>query len=110
MWGETRTVSIDEPSAGDHTLEIQALGMLAQVDTIPKVLSFTVPPPLFLRPIFFLPMGALTILLVSLAVSLNRKKREQTAQLRALDARYRAVVDQQSELIVRTLPTAGSRL
>ncbi|MCC6397665.1 MAG: PAS domain-containing protein [Bacteroidetes bacterium] len=104
VWGETRTASIDEPSIGDHTVEIQALGMLAQVDTTPQALSFSVPPPLFLRPMVLLPIGALTILLMSLALNLNRKKREHTTQLRALDARYRAVVDQQSELIVRTLP------
>ncbi len=103
-WDVSGTADIANLSSGKHTFEVQARGMLAQVDNSPPVLHFEVPPPFFLNPQFLVPMGVLSILLMILAIRLSRKKREHLNQLRARDERYRAVVDQQIDLIVRTLP------
>ena len=100
-----RPLDLPNLPSGEHAITVQARGPLAQVDDPGYTLRFTVPPPFYLRPAFLIPVGVLTALSASSWQSrISWKKREHSRQLRERDVRLRAVVDQQSELIVRVLP------
>ncbi len=103
-WGVQRSLELRNLSSGDHTLTVLARGPLAQVDPAGSVLSFTVPPPFYLRPLFLVPLGVLTALLSLLGLLWFRRKAQHARELRERDARLQAVLDQQTELIVRVLP------
>ncbi|MBK7258545.1 MAG: PAS domain S-box protein [Ignavibacteriae bacterium] len=103
-WGLERPLELRNLSSGDHTITVQARGPLAQVDPAGTTLKFTVPPPFYFRPSFFVPVGVLTGLLLLLGSLSIHRKAQHSRELRERDARLRAVLDQQSELIVRVLP------
>jgi PAS domain S-box-containing protein len=104
QWATPRPLDLPNLPSGEHVIAVQARGPLAQVDDPGYVFRFTVPPPFYLRSSFLVPVGVLTGLLLLLAVSYQGKRLEHSRQLRERDARLRAVLDQQSELIVRILP------
>jgi PAS domain S-box-containing protein len=103
-WGVTRPLELRNMSSGDHTITVQARGPLAQVDPDGTTLQFIIPPPFYLRPSFVVPVGVLTGLLLLLGILSIRRKAQHARELRERDARLRAVLDQQTELIVRVLP------
>lgn len=104
IWSTDRSISRTDLSPGEHTLEVQAQGMLAAVGGRGHHWKFEVLLPWYLRPAFLIPLVSLVLLLVALAIVLGRRKREYLTQLHERDARYRAVVEQQSELIARVVP------
>jgi PAS domain S-box-containing protein len=103
-WGKAHPLELRNVSSGDHAITVQARGPLAQVDSAGATLLFTVPPPFYLRPLFFVPVGVLTGLLFLLGFMTIKRKAQHSREIRERDARLRAVLDQQSELIVRVLP------
>jgi PAS domain S-box-containing protein len=103
-WSEERSVTLSSLSVGAHTFAVQAKGIIGQVAHQPQPIIFTVQPPLFLRPVFYGPVGALLAAIAALVVVFVRRKRQYDRTLREQDARFRAVVEHQTELIVRLLP------
>lgn len=103
-WSERRSVTMTGLAIGSHTLAVQSKGIIGQVSRTPQSLTFEVQPPLFLRPVFYLPVGVLLAAVAILVIVSVRRKREYDRTVRERDARFRAVVEHQTELILRLLP------
>lgn len=100
-WGTYRELwtTGDHPfSWGGHRLEIQAKGLHGQLSE-PVVAEFHIPFPLVLRPVFFLPVGGLTLALTSVLLVARRRRRESALALRASEQRLRTLVDSAPEAI-----------
>lgn len=95
-WGTTGEIwtTSDEGalSLGRHTLEIQAKGLHGQLSE-PIVQAFALPYPLFLRPVFFGPVGGLGIALILLGMSARRRRIYSAAAIQASEQRFRALVE-----------------
>jgi PAS domain S-box-containing protein len=104
IWGQLRTATVRDLSFGLHSIEVQSKGLLGQVPAQVSPLVFEMLPPFYFRLRFVVPIAVLLLLLGALTRIFLRRKREYARQLQSLDARYRAVVEQQTELIARLLP------
>lgn len=103
-WEIPRPLDLRNLPFGEHTVTVQSRGPLAQVDPRGATLRITIPPPFYLRPAFLVPVGFLTGLLLVLGVMMVRRRSQHSRELHERDARLRAVLDQQTEVIVRVLP------
>ena len=103
-WSERRSATLTGLAIGPHTIAVQSTGIIGQVSRTPQSLAFDVQPPLFLRPVFYLPVGVLLAAFAILVIVSVRRKREYDRTMREQDARFRAVVEHQTELILRLLP------
>jgi PAS domain S-box-containing protein len=96
-WSVDREVAIEELSSGTHSFEVQAKGLFGRYGSEGQRASFAIPLPLYLRPVFAIPVGGLSVALIALAMlavlGLHRSK-----------ARYRAVIEDQTDFIVRWRP------
>ncbi len=89
-WSLQHAVTIRGLPAGTHQCEVQAESPLGQVRSQSAVRTFTIPPPLYLRPVVALPIVILLTLVITLALvgwlrrqSYNRTIRENEAKFRA---------------------------
>lgn len=103
-WGTVRTLDIVGLGPGSHRLTVQTRGPLARADQGIHTYPFTVPLPFYLRPAFLLPISTLVLLLGITAFGFVRKRRELAKKTREQDARFRAVVEHQTDMIVRVRP------
>jgi len=104
LWGGERTTTVRDLSFGVHTIEVQSKGLVGQVPRQRSLLTFEALPPFYYRLWFVIPIALLLLLLSAVTQTHLRRKREYARQLQSRDARYRAVVEQQTELIARLLP------
>jgi PAS domain S-box-containing protein len=104
LWGGARTTTFRDLSFGVHTIEVQSKGLVGQVPRQRSLLTFETLPPFYYRLWFVVPIALLLLMLSAVTQTYLRRKREYTRQLQSRDARYRAVVEQQTELIARLLP------
>jgi PAS domain S-box-containing protein len=103
-WSERRTVTFAGLGTGAHVVTVQVKGLIGEVAPVPQSLTFEIQPPLVLRPLFYLPVLVLLGVAGMLATIASRRKREYDRSLRKQAARYRAVVEHQSEVILRVRP------
>ena len=103
-WSELRTVSLTGIGTGVHRFTVQSKGIIGQVSRVPQNIEIEIQPPLYLRPVFYGPAAFLIVLIVAALVYSVHRKREYDRTLREQDARFRAVVEHQIELILRLLP------
>ena len=66
----------------------------------PHVVSFVVPFPTVLRPIFIGPVGALTAMLLALGLQLRARRVRTDHELRTSERRFRSLVDSAPDAIV----------
>jgi PAS domain S-box-containing protein len=100
-WGVSRYVVLRNLPSGEHMLEVQSKSLLGEINAIPASRHFEILPPLYLRPQVLIPFLSLLVLLLGTGLIFYIRKREYDRELRQQDARYRAVVEQQTELIAR---------
>lgn len=103
-WTESRTVTLTGLGIGSHTLAVQPKGIVGQTSRVPETIEFQIPPPFYLRPAFYIPVLLLLLAVASLIAFSLRRKREYDQSLHEQDDRFRAVVEHQTELILRLLP------
>jgi len=103
-WSDRRSVTLTGLPIGSHKLALQSKGIMGQVSRTPQSLTFGVQPPLLLRPVFYLPVGVLLAAVAILVIVSVRRKQEYDRTMREQDARFRAVVEHQTEMILRLLP------
>jgi PAS domain S-box-containing protein len=104
VWEESRTTTVRGLSFGVHTIEVQSKGLVGQVPRQKSLLTFETLPPFYYRLWFVIPIAVLLLLLTAVTQTYIQRKGEYVRQLQSRDARYRAVVEQQTELIARMLP------
>ena len=75
---------------GEHTIEIQAKGLFGEYAERGQITTFTVPPPVYLRAVFAIPVATLLLALVAVgALGLLRKRRADAA-LRESESRLKS--------------------
>jgi len=101
-WGSSRDLWLTTDSAdldwGRHTMAHQAKGLHGQLSE-PHSVSFVVPFPVVLRPIFLGPVGALTALLCALGFQLRSRRVRTDHELRSSERRFRSLVDSAPDAI-----------
>ena len=91
-WGIEREATISDIAAGTHSVEVQAKGWLGELGP-PARAMFTVPLPIFLRPVFLAPMSVLALLLAGSGTMLVVRRRRYEASLRKSKERYQDLYD-----------------
>jgi PAS domain S-box-containing protein len=98
-WDEDRDVRLTRLRSGTHSLEIEAKGLFGQVADKPTLVTFLVRPPLFLTPLFAVPMGLLTLALLLVLGYTARRRAEQATLLAGSEQRLRKLVESAPEAI-----------
>lgn len=75
---------------GAYVLEVQAKGALLQSAMTVTRLPFEIPPPLYLRPVFAIPVGMLTVLVLGLTMLVYIRNQAHNKVTRENEARFRA--------------------
>ncbi len=99
-WGITREIVRANLPNGDQSVEIQAKGLVGNFDPTPVEARFSVLPPYYLRPIYYIPLAALSFGIIALAVVLLARKRKHDLDLRKSEAKFRAVAQMSPSAIV----------
>lgn len=99
-WRRLRQIIEPNLSSGSHTLTIQSKGLLGNFRTDIKSVSFSIEPPLFLRPFFYVPLSALSLGLLVFGFIYFKKKREQDVILKKSELRYRNLFETANDAII----------
>jgi signal transduction histidine kinase len=89
-WSTDRVRELVDESPGDHVIEVQSQSAFGKIGNSVAALELEVPAPVYLRPIFFGPIGLLLFLLVGVTANHFRRKRRFEAVLRDNEHRFRA--------------------
>jgi PAS domain S-box-containing protein len=96
-WVKRSTVEFDTLAPGVYLFQVQAKGLLGQYDTAGARATFTILPPLYLRPIVLYPGIAAIVGIVGLAGTLLWRKRMYDISLRTSEERYRMITELMSD-------------
>lgn len=88
-WNTTREVIFSDLEAGKHTFQVQAKGLFGNFNQSGWESSFIIEPAFYLRPLFLLPLGLLSLALVFTGMAFLDRKRKQDIALRESEGRYR---------------------
>ncbi|MBI1786876.1 MAG: PAS domain S-box protein [Acidobacteria bacterium] len=103
-WSTRRELSLRDLAAGDYRFQVQAKGLFGHIDPAGAVAAFRVSPPLYRRSAFLVPITLSLLAAAMLAGILIWRKIQFRRDLEESERRYRAVVEDQSEFICRSLP------
>ncbi|MBI5215079.1 MAG: PAS domain S-box protein [Ignavibacteriae bacterium] len=92
-WNTQRSITYQKLEPGNYHFYLQARGVFGQYDTPGKQVFFTIQPPLLKRPVFFLPIGTLSLLSIIFAVSYFVRRRKSEAALRRSEERFRTITE-----------------
>ncbi len=98
-WGtyrEIRTTPEDDFGYGRKTILLKAKGLFGRVLEVQE-LRIRIPPPVHLRPIFYLPVSFMAVLLLGLWVANKARRRRAEASIREREATFRALVESAPE-------------
>jgi PAS domain S-box-containing protein len=99
-WNVSREITERSLDVGDYTFQIQAKGLFGDFDPKGESVTFSVLPPVYLRPVLYLPAGFLVLAVVFLGVILVVRKRKHDAELRKSEAKFRAVAEMSPSAIM----------
>ncbi len=99
-WSRQRQIIEPNLSSGSHTLTVQTKGLLGNYRTDIKSTAFKIEPPLFLKPMFYFPVGTLSIGLLMFGFIYFKKKREQAIILKKSEYRYRNLFENANDAIM----------
>jgi len=90
-WEPVHDYLVKNLTSGRYTVRVQARGLLGQYNPSGETVSFTIPPPLYLRPIFYYPFGSVLVMMSGLFVMLYRSRVRRRKELAQSEAKFRAV-------------------
>jgi signal transduction histidine kinase/DNA-binding NarL/FixJ family response regulator/ligand-binding sensor domain-containing protein len=93
-WSTKRELSLAGLSAGTHTITVQAASIVGKYDEDGYIETFVVPPRLYSRPVFYLPVAASGLTVILLSIVLVLRRRRDAAALADSEARYRSFFQQ----------------
>ncbi len=96
-WEKKSNISFNNLEPGTFTLRVQSRGLFQQYDSAGVNTSFTIHPPLYLRPVVFYP-GAIALTgIISLIGILIWRKRKYDLSIRVSEERYRMITELMSD-------------
>lgn len=99
-WSVSREVTVKDVGSGDHVVWVQVQNPFGEFDPERVGAVFTVPFPLYLQPIFFIPIGALSGGTVILGGILLRRRRRHIADLRKSELKFRRLTEATFEGVI----------
>jgi PAS domain S-box-containing protein len=92
-WNKDRELTQTDLTHGEHVLTVQAKGLYGDYREEGRRAVFIVPPPLYLQPVFAVPIALLAIGLAALGFVFIVRKRRYDADLRQREGKFRAVTE-----------------
>ncbi len=90
-WSTYHSLSMVNLDPGDYTFQVQARDIYGQYTENGSHATFTILPPIWRRPIFFLPSSIVGIAFLSLIFSYYNRKRKSDIALRKSEEKFRIV-------------------
>ena len=90
-WNTVHEKRFNDLAPGEYRLQIQAAGLFGQFDPTGLSVSFVIPPPFYLRPVFYFPLGGLFVTIIGLFLMLHRSKVRRRREIAVSEAKFRAV-------------------
>ncbi len=102
-WSTTHEATAFSIAVGAHRIEVQSKSLFGHIGPVTAA-RFRMPVPWYLHPLFMATVAAWFLALVGMVAHHSRRRRQQMELLRASEERYRNVVEDQTEFIVRWRP------
>lgn len=96
-WSTGHEISFREIDAGSYSIDVQAKGLNGQFSPIPEEALFTILPPLYLRPVIYLPGGAAILALTALLAMYQIRRVKHRRELEKSEERYRLITELMSD-------------
>lgn len=96
-WNTVHEVSIHSSPPGSYVIEVQAKGLYGQFNPKPERDSYTILPPLYLRPIIYFPAGGAIAALAYLLVMFQVRRIKHRKELEKSEERYRLITELMSD-------------
>jgi signal transduction histidine kinase/ligand-binding sensor domain-containing protein len=109
-WGLERELRLKDVAVGIQEFQVQAKGLLGEFEESGVRARFSVPPPLYRRPLFLVPMLTLAIVVVILVAALVERRRRHEAAIRAGEQRYLEALEQRVRERTEELATVNAAL
>jgi PAS domain S-box-containing protein len=99
-WNKQRNALIPDLMSGDHVFSIQTKNALGEYSSNIKAISFTIPPPLYGSPLFYIPVGILLLTIGAFSIIyINRKRKDRKALLKS-EEQYRNLFETANDAIL----------
>lgn len=85
-WGTERSLRVANMASGTHKVWIEAKGLLGEIGRLSQPVLVTIEPPLWLRPVFYVPIATLGIAVVGLLALTWTRQRRHHAEVTAREA------------------------
>jgi PAS domain S-box-containing protein len=99
-WNRERHALIPDLLTGDHTFSVQTKNQIGEFSNKIKTISFTVPPPFYLLPLFYFPVGSLLLIIAFVGIAYIRRKRKDDIALRKSEEQYRKLFETANDAIM----------
>lgn len=92
-WSRMEDINFYNLKPGSYRFQVQAKGLFGNFDTTGETMTFSIVPPFYLYPGFFLPLGGSVILALVLGIRSYRRKRLHDRQIRVSEAKFRRLTE-----------------
>lgn len=103
-WNTVREKTYLELSSGSHHFTVQAKSAFGKIVPMGYSVVITIEQPYYLKPRYFLPLLFLSCGLITLGVIYLLRKRNDALKLKLSELRYRGIIEDQIEMILRFTP------
>lgn len=99
-WDRERHTILGGVLSGEHIFQLQIKNLIGHIDTIGQKVSFSIDPPFYRQPRFFIPVGFLSIGMIILGMAYLVRKQRQDAAIKKSEARYRNLFENANDAIM----------
>ncbi len=98
-WSFAREAQLEDLPPGPHVLRVQAKGLFSEHDPNGVEAKFSVEPPLYARSEFAVPVGVLSLALLTLVIAYGVRQRRHDRELRTSEQRYRDLFENANAIL-----------
>jgi PAS domain S-box-containing protein len=99
-WSTTRDIILKDLHSGDYSFRIQAQNSFGEFEPKGVIGYFSIAPPLYLMPVFFLPLGSLFLVIAFIGIEYLVRMRRYNREMRESEAKFRRLAESTFEGIV----------
>jgi PAS domain S-box-containing protein len=92
-WTAAREVTMDKLAPGEYAFTIEAANLFGSLNNSTEKVLFNIAFPLYRRPVFLVPVVALTLAVVFLGMNQAFRKRKHASALRESEAKFRRLTE-----------------